>query len=331
MSELRLDPLSDEWITIASRRIARPVTDARAFCPFCPVPPGAAAEAVEASEAPRGDHEAAVFQNRFPSYGGAEDGAGAPPEAAAGGQRTAPGRGRCEVVLYSPRHDVHLTTIPEAGVRLLVDVWAARTAALQADPAVAYVFVFENRGRDVGQTIDHPHGQIYGYPFVPPRIGREVERFRTFRRDEGECLQCELLRREERAGLRLVDAEGSWSAFVPFAPHFPFELHLVPRRHVGGLPALHVGERAEFAALLRRSVGRYERMHPEPVPYMLCVMGAPHGLPEPDLWHLRVVFQPVGRAPGRLKYLAGSESGAGAFLQDATPEAMARALREVRQ
>ncbi len=330
MSELRLDPLSGEWITIASRRIARPVTDAAAFCPFCPVAPGAPAGAVERSEAPRGDYEVAVFQNRFPSYGGA-DGEGAPPEAAAGGQRTAAGRGRCEVVLYSPRHDVHLTTIPEAGVRLLVDVWAARTAALQADPDVAYVFVFENRGRDVGQTIDHPHGQIYGYPFVPPRVLREVERLRAFRRDEGECLQCDLLRREERAGLRLVDAEGTWRAFVPFAPRFPFEMHLVPQRHVEGLPALRAGERAELASLLRRSVERYEHLHMHPAPYMLCVLGAPHGLPERDLWHLRVVFQPVARAPGRLKYLAGSESGVGAFLQDATPEAMARALREVRR
>ncbi len=327
MSELRFDPFGREWITISARRLGRPVTDAQAFCPFCPAPAGAGPAAIDGSEAPRGDYEVAVFENRFPSFGGPAAPEGGGP--AVPGQRTAPGLGRAEIVLYSPRHDVHLATIPEPGVRLLVDVWAERTAALAADPAVDYVFVFENRGRDVGQTIDHPHGQIYGYPFVPPRVARELAHVREHRREEGECLQCAVLQGEERAGARIVDREAGWVALVPFAPHFPFEVHLLPRRHVGSLPDLAAQERAAFARLLRRTVARYDGLHGHPLPYMMCVFGAPHAIPEGDIWHLRVAFQPVERAAGRLKYLAGSESGAGAYLQDATPESMAAALRGV--
>ena len=325
MSELRLDPLSQEWVAIAARRLARPVTSAGQSCPFCPVPPSAPAGEREASEAPLGDYGVAVFANRFPSYGGPEGGALPAP---APGYRAAPGGGRAEIVLYSPRHDVHLATIPEAGVQLLVEVWRDRTVELYRDPAVQYVFPFENRGRDVGQTIDHPHGQIYGYPLVPPRIARELRHAAEHRREEGECLQCEILRREAAGAARLVDREPGWLAFVPYAPRFPFEVHLVPARHRGSLAELTPAETAELARLLQRTVGRYDRLHGDRMQYMMCVLGAPRRTSPADLWHLRIAFYPIHRAKGRLKYLAGSESGAGAFLQDAAPESMAQALRE---
>jgi len=334
VSELRLDPLSLEWITVAARRIARPVTTgphaagAAAPCPFCPVPADAPPERRAASEAPRGDYDVAVFENRFPSLGGPEA-ATAPEGPFAPGYRLAPALGRAEIVLYSPRHDVHLASIPESGVRLLVDVWRDRTEALYADPAVAYVFPFENRGRDIGATIDHPHGQIYAYPFVPPRVAREWDRLRAHREAEGECLPCEIIRREWHEGRRVVDAEGGWTAFVPFAPRFPSEMQLVPHRHVGCLADLRPEATADLARLLQRTVRRYDGLYGAPMQYMMCVYQGPRRLLPADLWHLRVSFYPLYRAERRMKYLAGSESGAGAFLQDATPEAMAAALRGV--
>ncbi len=214
-------------------------------------------------------------------------------------------------------------------MRLLIRVWADRTRLLLRDPSVRYVLCFENRGQQVGQTIHHPHGQIYGYPVVPARVARELEQVEAFRRVEGDCLQCEILRRERRAQSRLVDGEDGWQAFVPFAPRFPFEQHLAPLRHVAWLADLTAAEVGGLARLLQRTVGRYDALHQEPMPYMMCIY---QGVPQDDsddLWHLRVSFFPVHRARSRLKYLAGSESGASAFLQDATPEAMAAALRGV--
>lgn len=328
MSERRLDPLSGAWITIAGRRLGRPVTTSAAGCPFCPVPPGASAEARSAAEAPRADYGVAVFENRWPSLGGPAAERPAPGPFAPG-YRLAPARGHAEVVLYAPRHDVHLASLPPAHVRLLVEVWRERTEALYADPAVAYVFPFENRGAEIGATIDHPHGQIYAYPFLPPRIAAELAILAGYRRDEGECLQCEILRRERAEARRLVDAEGEWSAFVPFAPRFPSELHLVPARHRGSLAELDGPGQAALAALLQRSVRRYDGLYGAPMPYMMAIYQAPRRHGPPGLWHLRVAFFPLLRAAGRLKYLAGSESAAGAFLQDATPEDMAAALRGV--
>lgn len=352
MSELRLDPLSGEWVTIAAKRLTRPVTTSAQGCPFCPVAPAAdralsAAADQDVSEAPNPDYGVAVFSNRFPSFGGDDR----EPPAAQDGYRNAPGRGRAEIVLYSPSHDVHLATMPTTQVRLLVDVWADRTEALYADAAagVQYVFPFENRGRDVGQTIDHPHGQIYGYPFLPPRVAAEYERLRAHREDEGECLQCEILRRESADPRRQVAQTPGWLQFVPYAPRFPFETHLVPLRHAGRLAELTSPERDALALLLQDAVSRYDGLHAVPMPYMMwifqsprndlppagtsspaaCGAAEPHSSPPAGYWHLRISFHPLHRAAGRLKYLAGSESGAGAFLQDAAPETMAQALRSV--
>ncbi len=319
-----MDPLTLDWVTVASRRMQRPVTDSAADCPFCPVPPGSSEALRQASEAPRDDYDVAVFGNRFPAFGG-------PAELPSGqqrpGYRRAPGAGAAEVVLYSPRHDDHLSTMDPARVRLLVDVWAQRTVELYQDPKVEYVFVFENRGAGIGQTIDHPHGQIYAYPFVPSRIGREVGVFSEHRSSQGTCLQCIIAEREAADGRRMVDQGGGWRAFVPFAPRFPFELHLVPEVHRGWLPDLSRSERSGLADLLQRTVLRYDRLVGREMEYMMCVYQRPQRCRPDNLWHLRVSFYPVRRGPDKLKFLAGSESGAGAFLTDATPEDMAERLR----
>ncbi len=327
MSELRLDPLSAEWITVNANRLGRPVTTSAEGCPFCPVAPDAPAEVRAQSEAPRSDYQVAVFPNRFPAFSGS--GGGGEAFDPVGGYVRAPAGGRAEIVLYSPVHETHLSAMPQAQVELLVRVWADRTRRMRSDPSVRYVFCFENRGHSIGQTIDHPHGQIYGYPFLPPRVERELTEVRRHRAAEGECLQCTILRRETDAAVRIVDREPGWLMFVPFAPRFPFEMHLVPTRHLGWLEELDGSEVAGLARLLQRTVRRYDGLHAQPMPYMMCIFQAPVQA-EPDLWHLRVAFYPVHRAQGKAKYLAGSESGAGAFLQDATPEATAGLLAGVR-
>ncbi len=152
--ELRFDPLTREWVNIVESRQDRPNLPATG-CPFC----------VGGLEAPE-PYDVRWFPNRWPAYSGADRADLA--AAAAAGITTVPAAGSCEVVLFSPEHDESLSTLPVAHVRKVIDLWAQRTTELLARPEVEYVLVFENRGREVGATIDHPHGQIYGYPFVPP-------------------------------------------------------------------------------------------------------------------------------------------------------------------
>jgi UDPglucose--hexose-1-phosphate uridylyltransferase len=235
--------------------------------------------------------------------------------------------GRCEVVCFTSDHDSSFRELSPARVRMVVDVWADRTAELGALPGVRHVFPFENRGPEIGVTLHHPHGQIYAYPYVPPLPARMLDRARAHAAATGRNLFADVLR-AERAGERVVVAGEHWTAFVPEAARWPVEVHLYPHRRVPDIAALSGPERDEFAEVYLDVLGRLDALYDDPLPYVAAWQQAPvrpdvDG--DRDLAHLRVFS--IRRAPGKLKYLAGSETGAGAFVSDVLAEAVAERLR----
>src|SRR5439155_4247417 len=158
-----------------------------------------------------------------------------------------PGVGRCEVVCFTADHDSSFAALPPRRVRTVLDVWADRSTELAALPGVEQVFCFENRGREIGVTLAHPHGQIYAYPFVTPRTRRMLESAERYRERTWRNLFADLLAAERADGSRLVASGQWWTAFVPAAARWPFEVHLYPHRRVADLPALDDAERDEFA------------------------------------------------------------------------------------
>jgi UDPglucose--hexose-1-phosphate uridylyltransferase len=267
----------------------------------------------------------AVFDNRFPAL------VAAPPEPDVDGvgvYRVEPARGATEVIVYSDDHDATLATLGVERARLLVDVWSERYAALGRREDIAYVFVFENRGEAVGVTLHHPHGQVYGYPEVPPLPARELAAARRHLARRGTCVLCDVVAQERADGLRIVAQNDAFLAFVPFAARFPYEVHLVAHRHVPSLLDLSDPDRDALAALLIEVVRRYDLLFGFPLPYVMSM----HQAPTDDLaWepvsHLHLEFTPFHRTADRLKYLAGSELGGGAFLNDVAPEEAAASLR----
>jgi UDPglucose--hexose-1-phosphate uridylyltransferase len=311
-AELRFDPLTREWVNVVGHRQARPNLPVDA-CPFCP-------GGLEAPE----PYTVRWFANRWPALA-----PGAPIDPAvaeAAGERMLPAVGACEVVLFSPDHDESLATLGASAVRGVVDVWAERSAALLARPEVEYVLVFENRGRSVGATIDHPHGQIYGYPFVPPVPAAEAR----VAREHG-CPVCTELRDESADPARVVVDDGGWLVWVPFASSHPFGLRAAPRAHVGGLPDLDDPGRDGLAAALVDVLGRYDRLFAgspgasRPFPYLWWIHQAPaRGGPE---HHVHVHLAPPERAPGLTRYVASGELGSGTPSNPVLPESAAAALR----
>jgi UDPglucose--hexose-1-phosphate uridylyltransferase len=246
--------------------------------------------------------------------------------AEAAGTRVLPAVGATEVVLFSPDHHQSLATLGDAQVRKVIDLWAARTDALLARQDVEYVLVFENRGREVGATIDHPHGQIYGYPYVPPAPAREA----AVAREHG-CSVCAELKQELSDGTRIVAEHGDWVAWVPYASGYAYGMRFAPRTHVGTLPALDDALRDDLAALLADALGRYDRLWPPPhrgylFPYLLWFHQAPAS--GGDEWHVHAHVAPPLRAPGVQRYVASGELGSGTLSNPVVPEAAARALRE---
>jgi galactose-1-phosphate uridylyltransferase (family 1) len=319
--EMRYDPLTGEWIAIAAHRNDRTFLPAPDQDPLAPtVPGGAPTEIASAS------YDVVVFENRFPSFS---------PRARGSLELVdndplwpvRPARGRTEVVVFSSAAKGSFGSLSPHRARTVIEAWADRTAALGASPDVEYVFPFENRGREIGVTLPHPHGQIYAFPFVPPKAARMIAMAGAHR---GGNLFRDILDAERRAKSRLVATTAHWTAYVPAAARWPVEVHLAPHRDVPDLPALTSAERDDLAVIYLDVLGRLDRYYPGvgALPYISGVFQAP-ARAQRDLFRLHLQVFSILRAPGKLKFLAGVESAMGAWVNDTRPEAVAARLRSL--
>lgn len=327
-STMRFDVLTGEWVALAAHRMDRTFKPPTDLCPLCPTRPGRAA-----SEVPADDYDVVVFENRFPSYAGAGGALAGQGATHLDGEDLWAGRpavGRCEVICFTADHDASLASLPVSRVRTVVEAWADRTAALSAMAGVGHVFPFENRGEEIGVTLAHPHGQVYGYPEPAPRLAQYLAQAALHRAATGRVLLADVLAAERRAGTRVVLAGERWTAYVPAAARWPVEVHLAPHRDVPDLAALDGPEREELAVVYRELLRRLDRYFDgvQRLPYIAGWHQAPVGAGR-ELGRLHLQAFSVLRSPGRLKHLAGSESGAGAWVNDTTPERIAERLRAV--
>ncbi len=320
MTECRYDELRGERVVYAVDRQQRTFLPPAEHCPLCPTRPGG-----EPTEIPLPTFQIAVFQNRFPAL--------TPPD------------GDAEVVVYTDSHTGSLGTLPRARARALMWVWRHRYAELGAREDVQYVYIFENRGVEVGVTLHHPHGQIYAYPFLPPVPALELAADARL----GGCATCELLRRElagvagtgagaqRRAGAqapqapsapaRVVYENEAVVAYVPYAARWAYEAHVVMREHRPSLVECEPEELDGLADALQALVRGYDALWDREMPYVMAVHQAPTGGTTRERGHVHIEFYPPLRTAHKLKYLAGSEQGAGTFVSDTHPEESARELR----
>ena len=321
MSELRWHPILGQWVVTATHRMNRTFLPPEDFCPLCPTRPGGFP-----TEVPREDYDIVVFENRFPSLRRDPD---APAVEGEEFSPVRPAQGVCEVVLYSPDHNSTLAEAPVRQIEKLVRVWQDRFLELGALDFIEYVHIFENKGKEIGVTITHPHGQIYAYPFVPPRMCTRRESFDHWLRDNGSCLLCDILVRELEEETRLVAANDQFVAFVPFYARYPYEVHILPRDHSVRLGEFTRETAASLAAILKTVMVKYDGLWGFSMPYIMNLFPEPSDGRDDPGWHFHIEFNPPYRSPQKLKYLAGAESGADAFINDALPENTAAELRAV--
>jgi UDPglucose--hexose-1-phosphate uridylyltransferase len=300
----RFDELRGEQVVYAIHRQERTFLPSREHCPLDPTRPGG-----PQTEIPFPAFEIAVFDNRFPAF-------------------EAP-RGAAEVVVYTDQHDGSFGTLAPERAEELMWVWRHRYMELGARADIDYVMIFENRGVEVGVTLHHPHGQIYGYPFLPPIPASELEADVRL----GGCAPCALMRGELDDGRRLVHENASVVAYVPYAARWAYEVHVTLRAHRPSLLACEPGELRMLAQALQAITRGYDALFQRPFPYVMVVHQAPTSAPREgsaaaEHGHLHVEFYPPLRTADKLKYLAGSEQGAGTFISDTLPEESAASLRE---
>ncbi|MEU5685579.1 galactose-1-phosphate uridylyltransferase [Streptomyces venezuelae] len=311
-SEVREDPLLGDSVAIASHRQGRTYHPPADECPLCP------SAGDRLSEIPDASYDVVVFENRFPSLAG--------------------DAGRCEVVCFTSDHASSFADLTPGQAALVLEAWTDRTAELSHLPSVEQVFCFENRGAEIGVTLGHPHGQIYAYPFVTPRTNLMLRSLAAFKESSGGGNLFDDVVARESAGERIVLEGEHWIAFVPYAAHWPYEVHLYPKRRVPDLLALDDAARTEFPQIYLELLRRFDRIFgaaENPTPYIAAWHQAPFGPLEGhdginrDDFALHLELFTIRRTSGKLKFLAGSESGMSVFINDVPPEAAAQRLREV--
>ncbi len=319
MSELRWNPLLGEWTITATHRQERTFLPPADYCPLCPTQPGAFE-----TEIPAPNFDIVVFENRFPSL------QAAPPPPAVEGSALYPVRpahGICEVVVYTDRHTTTLAEESVERIRRLILVWCDRFAELGAREEVAYVYIFENKGEAIGVTLHHPHGQIYAYPFIPPRIARQLAQAEQHWARTGRDLPGDILAAEQADGRRIVCENEAFVVFVPFFARYPYETLLVPKRQVTAIVDFDARERQRLAEILKTLLVGYDRLFGFSLPYIMALHQRPTDGQDYPYVRFYIEFLPPHRTAAKLKYLAGSESGAGAFINDTIPEETAPRLR----
>jgi UDPglucose--hexose-1-phosphate uridylyltransferase len=319
-SHLRWHPLRGEWVAYASHRQNRTFLPPKDFSPLA-----VTSRDDFPTELPRGKYDMAVFENLFPSLALNHEGV-EPPKLYT---KTAPGKGICEVVVFSQDPDTSMSTMSVEEVAFVLEVIGDRVKEIGANPEIEYVLPFENRGVEVGVTLHHPHGQIYSYPFVPPLPAKMIANQNEHFAQNKSTLIGDMIRDEEKDGRRMITANESSVAFIPVCARYPYETWIAPRRPVQFLYELNEKERLEFARTLKTVLMKYDAMWNKPFPYLLALFQAPTDGKKHDGVHLHFQTFPPLRTADRLKFLAGTELAAGFYINDALPEEKAAELRAV--
>lgn len=335
--QMRRDPLTGDWIPMATARMNRPITIGPGATatgnPLAARKPG---DPYQDGEVPDTDYNVVVFENRFPSMVQVP---GVPNETVEVDddplwlQR--PASGRCEVICFDPNEHGLPADLPVERLRTVVEAWAFRTAELSAIDGLEQIYVFENHGQEIGVSLAHPHGQIYAYPFIAPKLEQELKHTEAYHERTGGNLLADIMRAEIDTGERVIMRNGSWVAYVPAAARWPLEVQVQPLRDVRTLDELDDHERWDLAQMYSQLLKRGNMFFDTgdgkgmDLPYIAAWHQAPVHDPRGGHYRLNLQFFSFRRAANKIKYLAGSESGMAAWVSDTTPELIAQRFHEL--
>jgi UDPglucose--hexose-1-phosphate uridylyltransferase len=329
----RFNPLKREWVLVSPNRTQRPwqgqtetrtAQTALAYDPDCYLCPGNRRAGGARTEKYTSTY---VFENDYtalkldsPRFSSDEDGKGL---LVAEGES-----GVCRVICFAPRHDLTLAKMSVKEIRSVVDTWVEQSIELGARDDIDYVQIFENRGTMMGASNPHPHGQIWASRSVPNEVVAELSGQQVYFAEKKAVLLCDYLALEEKAAERMVEANASFVAVVPFWAVWPFEVMVLPRRHVAELHSLTETERSDFAAILQTVTSTYDEVFDTPFPYSMGLHPAPcDGKNHPE-WQFHAHFYPpLLRSATIRKFMVGFEL-LGGPQRDITPESAAEILRQ---
>lgn len=338
--ERRWQPLLDQWVMVAARSAARPWSGAMAtgqehgkpaHDPDCYLCPGI----VRANGSDNPHYLGAyAFDNDFPSLS-FEAPTQASDDAACVLELTAPAFGSCRVLCWSERHDATLASLAAHEMQSVVKLWQSEYTTLSKQEGIANVLIFENKGKEIGVSNLHPHGQIYATSFVTDTATRmRNAQARYAEKHDGQSLLQALRQSPHAQQHLLIEAGEYFSVMVPFAARFAYETWIIPHRHVNSLSDMCDAELADLASLYQRQARRYDLLFKRSAPNITLIHNAPcdegdEARTNNPHWCFHLAFQPPLRDPEKLKYLAGFESGSNNIVNPIQPELAAGQLRQI--
>ena len=317
MSEFRYNPLLDDWTIVNGNRQKRPDMP-KDYCAFCP----------GSGKVP--DHYTVLkYDNDWPSM---STNPAEPDPVSNAFFKTAPSYGKCEVVLYSSDHNGSLKDLTDEDLDELVALWKNRYEELSADPLIKYVLCFENRGKEVGTTQPHPHGQIYAYGFMPLRIRMELENSKKYYEENGIGLLNKLRNEELAFKKRIVFENDDFVCFIPFYTDWPYMVYLMPKSdEISSFKDFDPALSRSFGQSLKLVQGMYDSLYDRNFPYMMGIYQRPcndDNFPGCENYYpFNVKFFPPLRGENSIKWNASSETAAWAKTNPRIPEECAQELR----
>ncbi len=244
--------------------------------------------------------------------------------------RTGKSVGRCYVVVETPEHNIDdISNLPIDQIEYILKMIINKVREESSKEYAQYFLWFRNKGREIGVSLTHPHSQIYVLPFTPSRVERELESSREYLNKHGKCLFCDIISAELKDGIRVIHSNDHWVSFMPFYSHWPFEVHVYPRRHVQLMTELTDEEIRGLAEALKVSLcGLNHVFSKKTMPYIMVLHQAPLRGGSYPHYHLHIEVYGVLRDEDKIKYAAGMETGGGNFTYDSVPEENAERLRD---
>lgn len=314
MAELRWHPLIKDWVMVVSQRQNRPQMP-KDWCPFC-----------KGSEKVPDDYIVLKYDNDFPALSlnpPVED------DVETELYKTAPSYGKCEVILYSSDHHTTLPQLDDLHLNELVKLWKERFTEISSFEKIKYVFIFENKGEAVGVTMPHPHGQIYGYPFIPKKLELELDACKEHMENTGRCLICDMNREEEKFSKRVIFENESFIVYLPFFSEYPYGIYISSKRHIQYITQFTKKETFDFAQTLKTAAGTLDSLFGFAFPYMMCMHQAPVNSDcDYGYYHFHIEFFPPMRSKEKIKFNASSETGAWAHCNPTSIEEKAEELKQ---
>lgn len=329
MPELRQNIITRHWVIIATERASRPDDFSRkeqraalpSHVPTCPFCPGNEEKTpAETLRLPnQGTWRVRVFPNRFPALAPT----GEIVRRHAGIKRSISGVGIHEVVVETPEHNQTLALMSDGEVERVVEAYLQRHTAALSQPTVEHVTIFKNHGAAAGSSLEHPHSQLIATPIIPSEVRERLENALQFYDDNGQCIFCFTLEQEALEGVRVVEENPHFIAFVPYAALSPYHLWIFPKRHCASFGCIGEAEKSALAQILRRVLARLDKGLNNPN-YNFVIRSAPKESETVRYYHWYIAVVP------RVSQAAGFELGSGMFINAALPEESARFLREMK-